>query len=83
MNSTLLCSTCKLIVDAVVADAAIANASIGDLSAIADAACHAVLVLVGVALKECDVITKSVGDVVQWAAQGISRSAICQRLGLC
>ena len=81
MNSTLLCSTCKLIVDAVVADAAIANASIGDLSAIANAACHAVLV--GVALKECDVITKSVGDVVQWAAQGISRRAICQRLGLC
>jgi hypothetical protein len=76
-----LCGACEAIVATVVADAGIANVTVAGLATIANTACHAFCV--GVALKECGVITTSIADIVGWATQGISTSAICQKLKLC
>ena len=81
MNSTALCTTCEAIVALVAADANITNITISDLATIANAACH--VFCVGVALEECGIITKSIEKIVGWVAQGLSRSAICEKLKLC
>lgn len=81
MNTTTSCNVCLGIVGLIDADANMTNATVAALSKVVLTACA---ILGGRIIDgECKAIVNSIDKIVTWLANGVSRTHVCEKLGLC